>query len=437
MAGYLKDKIYFWSKSYGDKWNIDLHYFIKNGFWMTLKQVLEIVAGMALFIIFARIAAKETLGYFQLVMSIFAAVSVLSIPGLNTSITRAVSRGYDGEYVYAVKKSFFWSLIGVPLLLFIGVYYYLFENNYLGITIIVSSILFPLFYAPNTWISFLQGKEQYRKIAVYGSFQILFNSIVTILAIFFSKDNALVIILVYLFSYSIFNIAYYYKTLAYIENSKVSGEVMEYGWFLTKIDFFLLVSENLDKIIIGTLLSPTALAIFTIVSAFPFKLKMVIKSILVIIFPKMSQECFRISNIFKKKQAGIISAVILLFMLIMGVAYFFTIEPLSKIFFGDKYLDYYQYGKIFTILVIIYVPLLLSGWYIEAKKMSKALVYINATSFIIKVTSLLIGVIFWGIVGGIWAYSINAVIILIMQLIAIYIEDNKFSKTEMSIENKV
>lgn len=423
-----KIKLYDWSEFYGKKIGLDLSYFIKNGFWMTLRQIADIIIGTALFAVFARLVAKEAFGYYQFVMAVFAVVSITSIPGLNTSVLREVARGYDGEYASAVKKSFFWSLTGVPVIALVGFYYYMFDNRELGTILMVTSIFFPFFYAPNTWSAFLQGKCEYKKFTIFGIVQSLANAIATIAVIYFN-NNALLVISAYLFSYSIFNIIYYYKSLSYIENNKNSGEAMKYGWFLTKINFFNFAAENVDKIIIGTLMSPVSLAIFSIVSALPFKLKMFVKSIFSITFPKMSQDNFRAVDFIKRKQGRIILIFASIFSIIFGVAYFSLVIPVSKFFFGDNYSDYYYYGKYFAILVVTHTPLLIANWYLQAKKMSKSIAYINIVSFFIKIISLIIGVKMWGIVGGIWMYNLNTVLLLVMHIVAIYIEDAKHTKS--------
>jgi len=433
MIKSYKNKLYSWSERCGKKVGLDLSYFIKNGFWMAIGQIADIIIGIALFAIFARLATKETLGYYQFVMAVFAVVSVASIPGLNTSVLREVARGNDGEYVPAVRKSFFWSLLGVPIIILVGFYYYMFGSRELGSILMITSVFFPFFYAPNTWNAFLQGKCEYKKFTIFGAVQSAINAVVTIAVIYLDRSNALLIISVYLMSYSIFNVIYYCKSLNYIENNKNSGEAMKYGWFLTKINFFNFAAESVDKIIIGTLLSPVSLAIFSVVSALPFKLKMVAKSIFSVTFPKMSQDSFRAIDFIKRRQGQVILIFAFLFSILAGVIYFFLIVPISQLFFGDNYSDYYYYGRYFAILVVIHVPYLIASWYLQAKKMSRSITYISITSFLIKIVSLIIGVKIWGIVGGIWIYNMNAILLLGMHIIAIYIEDKKYSRLALEL----
>ena len=188
MKKLLLDHTYRLAKKGGLLLGIDLPYFVKNGFWMTLRQIVDVAVGMLFLATFARLSTKESLGYYQFVISVFSIVSIISIPGINTALLRAVSRGYDGEYPSSVKESFKWSIAGVPIILFLGFYYFVFSDRTLGIILMTSSIIFPLFYAPNTWSAFLQGKTKYKEFTIFGSVQSAVNTFVTVAVIYFGRN---------------------------------------------------------------------------------------------------------------------------------------------------------------------------------------------------------------------------------------------------------
>jgi len=159
MIHRTKNKIHHLSKHYGQKLGLDLPYFVKNGFWVVVRQFVEVVAGISISIVFARLASQEVYGQYQFILSIFATISVLSIPGLNTSIIKSTAEEKDGEYKNIVKISFFWSFLGIPILFAIGMYYYLTGGATLGIALIIASIFFPFFYAPTPGIIFCRARN--------------------------------------------------------------------------------------------------------------------------------------------------------------------------------------------------------------------------------------------------------------------------------------
>ncbi len=145
ISSNIKNKINLFFSSKSKRVGLDLLYFVNNGSWLFLKQLIGGICGLLLSVAFARMTTKEIFGQYQLILSIFSIVSLISIPGLNISVARSVARGNDGDYKNSVKKSFFWSLFGIPVLWITGVFYYLIESHIFGITLMLSGLFFPFF----------------------------------------------------------------------------------------------------------------------------------------------------------------------------------------------------------------------------------------------------------------------------------------------------
>ena len=285
---YIQKKI----KRYVD---LDLLYYSKNGFWIGLQQIVMIITGLALSVVFTRMSTQETYGYYQYVLAVLAIISIVSIPGLNSSVIQSVARGYHGDYNKSVRFSFLWSLIGIPALLIIGLYYY-HHNPVLGASFMMSSIFFPFFYAPNTWNSFLLGQARFNLSIKYSLIQSIINTLSIISTILIFPNNLPLIITVYLFSYSIFNIYWYRRSQRLITNNNIDKESVPYGCFLTKINILNIVTNQLDKILIGVFLTPVDLAVYGVGTALASKFYDFFKSLLSMVTVKSPQK-----NILKTK----------------------------------------------------------------------------------------------------------------------------------------
>lgn len=145
MFELLKTKVSEYSKRY----QIDLAYVIKNEFWVYLRLGTSLITGLAVSVVFARLASKEVFGQFNFILAILAIVSIASMPGLNAAILRSTARGNEGNYKQAVNKRFLWSFLGIPALLAVGAYYYYYDTQIIGICLMISSIFFPLVFAPD------------------------------------------------------------------------------------------------------------------------------------------------------------------------------------------------------------------------------------------------------------------------------------------------
>ena len=92
MIKKIENKIFNITEKWGKKVNLDMSYFVKNGFWMALRQIVIIISGLIVSIFFTRIATKEIYGNYQFFVSIFSIRSLnkFSIPdkiGLKMEIT--------------------------------------------------------------------------------------------------------------------------------------------------------------------------------------------------------------------------------------------------------------------------------------------------------------------------------------------------------------
>jgi len=338
-----KSKLYQLTANLGKKININLKYYLKNSFWIGLRQLTGIITSLVLSVIFTRLTTKQVFGQYQFFLAILSTLSIVSIPGLNTSIIQSTARGYDGSYKKAVKTRFLWSLIGIPILLIMGGYYYIYQEHILGTILMISSVFFPFLYAPTTWDAFFQGKERFDLSSKYAFAQSIINMIAMIIILFLFKGNLLAIIAGYLFFSTTFNILWFQKSLKYIKNNRKDENAIKYGWFLTKINILSIIAGNLDKILIGILLSPGDLAIYAIGTNFAKRFLNLAKSLLSVASPKITK-----TNTVNPKRYAQIFAISSVF----AISLYFMFPFLIPMLFSTKYGNSIFLSQI----VIIFLP---------------------------------------------------------------------------------
>ena len=408
MIQKTKDKIFTISRKWGRKIGIDLPYFLKNGFWVAIRQLVSILCGLILSAVFARMATQEIFGQYQFILAVLSIVSILSVPGLNVSITRSVARGYEGDYARVVKTSFLWSLLGVPVLLLAGGYYYLYQSHGLGLALMISSVFFPFLYAPNTWDSFLQGKSRFDISAKYSSIQAILNTAVTVVVIFFSRNNLVPIVIAYLVSYTFFNGYYYFKSLKYVNNKKTDADTVSYGWFLTKVNFAALISANADKFLVGTLLGMESLAIYYVVSAVALKIKDIEKSLASFLVPKLSADHLDVFMLLKQKKKAVLLVSVFLFF--ASIVYIYLSPIVTTMLFSDKYSEYSYLAKYFVVTFILVFPGSFLVQYIQGQKNKFALVTHSIFFNIIRIVIYFLSIKIAGILGAVLAFNFSVII---------------------------
>lgn len=262
MIKNIKYKINSFFLSQSKRVGLNLPYFLKNGFWVSLRYGILALSGLIISIAFTRFGEKELLGQYQFVLSFISFVSIFSLLGLNVSALKSVIQGQEAGIIRAVRISFFASIIGAIIVIAYGIYR-LNDNNLLGSALILSGFSFPFFYAPNTWYTFYEGKSLFREVSLRT---ILINIAITlgiIPGLFFGL-NVLVLIAIYLFINIIFHWAFYFEVLTKIKDKSNNLLDTKYGIYVSLQKFVYGFSNNAPPIAISFLFGFDLLAIYHI-----------------------------------------------------------------------------------------------------------------------------------------------------------------------------
>jgi len=419
MFELLKTKV----SEYSKKYQIDLAYVIKNEFWVYLRLGTSLITGLAVSVVFARLASKEVFGQFNFILAILAIVSIASMPGLNAAILRSTARGNEGNYKQAVNKRFLWSLLGIPALLGVGAYYYYYDTQIIGICLMISSIFFPFVFAPNTWDSFLAGKKRFDLTARYGMVQSSISA-AAILGILFLNANHLILILaIHLIITSLLACLLYWRSLKYIENQSKDDECQKYGYFLTGISIVGTVATHIDKIMIGTLLGTSQLAIYAIALVIPTRIKELSKVVWAPFMPKFSQDGIEVGQVLEKLKSFLLPLTLLV--LAGSALYLLFIDDILLLLFSEKYVDSIIYAKILLLMILLTIPDGLLGTFIMAKKNVKAIILANYVSPFLGIAIICGFIYVWGIMGAVWGLIAGRAIRILFILAGIGSEERQ------------
>jgi len=393
---------------YGRRYQIDLAYAIKNEFWVYLKLGISLIIGLAVLATFTRLAPKEVFGQYNFILAILAIASLVSIPGLNNAVLRSTARGNEGNYEQAVKTRFLWSLLGIPVLLGVGAYYYYYNTQIIGICLMMSSIFFPLIYAPNTWDSFLAGKKRFDLRARYGTIQSSINAAAIIGILFLNANHLVLILATHLITNSLLACLLYRRSLKHIGNKTKDDECQKYGYFLTTASVVGTLANNIDKILIGTLLGAPQLAIYAIAIVIPIKLKDLLKMVWAPFHPKISEQGIRIGEVGEKIKR--LALPLALMVLGGSVLYWLFIDDIMLLFFSTEYMESPMYSKMLLLMILLSIPASFLGTFTIARKKTRSIVLGYHVFPFLKLL-IMAGFIYqWGIWGAIWGLNLSVLI---------------------------
>ena len=362
--------------------------------WLFSTQAIASGAGFVLTVILANLLTETEFGTYKYLMTLAGVVGIIALSGLGSSTTRSVARGYEGEVWQATLTRLKWSGGMVLLALSIAGYYLYMGNETLGYGALAICVATPLTGAFSLFSSYLNGKEKYRTLSIFGVIYTVLPPVVTVLTLLFVSKNILVLFLAFIVSQMLAAIALYYTTfLLYPPNKLHTTEGINYGKHLSLMNILGNLSLQMDKLLTWHILGPVQLAVYAVVSSPPQQLRYFNKIINTLSIPKYSRQSMRAI-----RQTVVKKSVILFgFGLLLVIPYWLLAPWLFDLVF-PKYVEYVIYSQVFS-LVILFFPVILIQGVLTAKRQIKALYWIQTVFPIVKILLLFITLPLFGLWG--------------------------------------
>lgn len=322
---------------------IDIEYYLFNGSWLILSQIISIFSGILLAVVLTRSLSLEVFGSYQYLIALFGMFSFLSVPGIKTSLMGSLSKGFDGGFLKGLKLRFIWSLLGIPILAMIGLYYVWFTGQKeLAVAIIIASMLFPFWGVSDMWQIIFQSKQMFKILSLYSIAAMLLNVVTIILILVFSQ-NVIVLFAANIGSRIIVNSLILWRAFPFLSNAIEEEEWRSYGYYLSKINILAVLTGKLDHILVGVFMGMESLALYTIGIKMAIQVQGLVSSLLQTTTPKIA----RADTVNREKYlilfTGTLAASILLIVISPGII---------RLLFTEAYND----SIIFTQIILGALP---------------------------------------------------------------------------------
>lgn len=379
----------------------DMIYLAKGGFWLTLSQLISVGSAFLLAIAFANLLPKETYGQYKYIISIFSILTLTTLNGIDTSVTRAVAKGYEGSLIPALKTKFKWGLIGALAGLIISGYYFYSGNYQLTIAFAIAAIFVPFMDSFGLYQAYFNGKKWFDKLTKYTSTVKIVSAITIFLAIYFT-DNLFLTLIAFFFpmiALRIFFLLHIKKK--YPPNKEFDPQTVKYGKHLSFIGILGVIAMQIDKVLVFHYLGASELAIYSFAISPLEQMKSLVKPITTLATPKFATSTkTEIKKTLIKKIAnlGLLLAIISLIYILLAPYIFQLIFP--------KYMESVPYSQIFAISFMT-LPLLTITTAFEAQKMIKEIYSFRIATALFQIIITFTGVFFFGLFGIVWARVIT------------------------------
>lgn len=329
------------------KFEMNLRSFMKNFSYMFANNIITIIFALALSVMLARVLSLEVFGQYNFILSIFGLISILSLPGMNTSLTRSCAKGFDGSFAEGTKSRVRWGLLGSLVLLIIGLYYYIEGSFYLSFGFMISALFFVSYHSFRTFHGFLMAKKRFKRWSVYLSTITIVANIATMIIAYYFR-NLLIILFVLLGLISIMNVIFLFKTIRERKNDKIDKDTIPYGKHLTLVNIVAIIKSHLDKILVMFFLGFESVAIYSVAIIIPRQVKPLWTMISNMIFPDLSKK--------KKKDAYLAVRKRFKYILLLEAAVIIIgiiiLPPIISYFYSKKYIEAIFYAQLLMLLTL-------------------------------------------------------------------------------------
>lgn len=396
----------------GAKLGIDLKYIFKGGFWISIGQVVSSMSAFLLAIVYANWLTPETYGTYKYVISMIGILSIPTLSGLSTSVSKSIVQGKEGSLLFASRVKIKWGMLGTAAGLVLSFYYYLNNNAELSIAFALASLFIPILEGYNLYDSYLYAKKKFREATLFYIFGQITTSLI-ILSIAVLNPKLIWILFAYLGSWSLIRwVLFRWVINKYRPNNEIDPEAIPYGKHLTAIKAFNVLASYLDKILLFQFVGSGPLAIYSITQAPLDQIRsLVTRGISLLAFPKYAEK----ENDLVKKSVTSWTLKTTIVLFFAAIFYIIFIPYVFPVFFPlySEYIWYTQLAALSIIPLASFIPYTA----LNAHALKKELYYYNISSAFFQITTLIILTYTAGIVGVIIARILSRLFELIVGLI--------------------
>ena len=376
----------------------DMVYLAKGGFWLGIGQVLSTGMAFLLSIAFANLLPRETYGVYRYILSIASILTIPTLSGMDSAVTRAVAQGFEGSLVDALKTKLKWGLFTTLAGVGLGLYYFVSGNNTLAIGFVTASVFIPLWESFDIYSSFLNGKKFFNKYTqYYGSVQII-SGLCVFASLLFTK-NVLVILTTYYLVNTAIRIIFFRQIIkTFHPNNNIDPDTISYGKHLSFIDIIGTILGQLDKVLLFHYLGAAEVALYAIAIAPSENIKGMLKNIHTLALPRFAS---REKDDVKK---NIFGKTIKLGLTVFGITIIYIIlAPLFYKIFFPRYLDAIIYSQVISVSIVAASVSMFLYTFLESHAQKEALYKFNIYSNIINLFIVFFMIYFFGLWGAIFS----------------------------------
>lgn len=390
-----------------NKLQLNFRYIFKNSFWVLSENSLSLLFGLLIVYATANFLDPNVVGQYKYLVSLAAIVSSFTISGISYAVTREVALGYNSFFHFATNKSLKWSILPISITLVIAGYYFLNANTTYATSFFLATFFTIMIGNFSLYRSYLSGKEDFKQMAIYGNVVLILGTLFSIATFYFTSKLTFLVLGTLGAQFAIL-LVIYLKVKSSIEKKDINIDLINkfnnYVYSQSFINIIAVGATHMDKVVLFQFLGPVDLAVYTFVTVFTDKVKGLLKSFAGIFFPKfVKRDILTIKD--KMFKESLVVGLFLVFCFFVTM----LITPYVYYWFLPKYTDHIYLATIYTVSIFSILALVPYNA-MQAKNLKKGLYFYEIINSFIQIIFVIIGVIYYGLLGAIVAKVIASLV---------------------------
>ncbi len=231
---------------------------------LTTQRVVQRFAGLVSLYFVVRHLSPAEFGQYQFAAVALATVAFFGLPGLDNAVMQSIARGSNKLYRRATGFTLKVSILGSITLAFVALAIRPYHPGAFE-PLLVAAMLFTPYIALAQWKSVLLGDSRFVLLAIMESATALLAHGGMIAAVLFDVRTLWVFVLIYTSPTALVNLIATLVCLHRIASSKPDEEndpLFRYGLESSAVTAVSMIAEQIERLAIFLLISPTTLAIY-------------------------------------------------------------------------------------------------------------------------------------------------------------------------------
>jgi len=377
------------------RFKTDVRYIVSSGGWSLAAQAVASLSTLALSIIVGHVVPKDVYGEYKYVVAVVSILSLFSLNDLGSAVLQSAAKGFDRALPSGFRINLRWSILIFAATAAFAAYYASAGNIVLAVGILIGGSLSPFMSSANLALSYLAGKKDFRRAALYGS--ILGNSlpVLALIATVLIAPHPLPLIIVYFVANAATDFWFYRLTLRVYHPERGTDDptMVRYGAHLSVMGIIVGISQNIDQVLVFHFLGPIDLAIYAFSVGIVDQARGPLKNFDAMLRARFAS--YKTGAIDENMGNKVLWTFIAM---AIGAGVYMFVAPYIYMILFPAYAEAAPYSQLYALTLLATVSTPLSS-FLFAKQKTKALYIDNIVSSVLQIALMVAGLMLWGLWG--------------------------------------